>query len=84
MAGSIQEPCRLLGYGFTQLTRQGTESALALMLKSLTIALKHAGLEKCDLDGLIALPSLISDHHFMQVATHPPARNLGTRPLAGR
>ena len=64
---SLQEPCRVLGYGFTQLTRHGTDTALALMLRSLTMAMTHAGLENADLDGLVALPSLMSEHQFMQV-----------------
>lgn len=41
------------------------KDAVGLMVEALQLALKDASLQLHDLDTLIALPSLMSDQHFM-------------------
>lgn len=61
---------RIIGTGMTALrsgkaAQQHPADAVTLMVEALHLAVQDAGISLSDLDTLIALPSLMSDQHFM-------------------
>jgi 3-oxoacyl-[acyl-carrier-protein] synthase III len=61
---------RIIGCGMTALrsgkaARGHPSNAVALMVEALQLAVQDAGVNISDLDTLIALPSLMSEQHFM-------------------
>ena len=56
---------RILGVGMTPLSYSGSTSATTLMIQALAEALSDAGIATRELDGLVAIPSLMSDQKFM-------------------
>ena len=64
---SFLKLARIAGVGMTPISqcRENHVPAVSLMVHALTLALDDAGLDSDHLDGLIALPSLMSDQHFM-------------------
>jgi 3-oxoacyl-[acyl-carrier-protein] synthase III len=85
---------RIIGCGMTalrngKLAREHPSNAVALMVEALQLAVQDAGLNIGELDTLIALPSLMSEQHFMighavaqQVNHWCRAGSLGCTPAA--
>jgi 3-oxoacyl-[acyl-carrier-protein] synthase III len=75
---------RIAGVGMTPLF-QGPgppqRTAVGLMIQALHAALRDAELSLSDIDGVVALPSIMADQHFMmahQFATEVGQRMHGT------
>lgn len=72
---------RIIGCGMTALrsgkvAREQPSDAVALMVQALQLAVRDAGVQMSELDTLIALPSLMSEQHFM--IGHAVAQQVGS------
>lgn len=58
---------RIVGAGMTAISKSQPLTAVQLMVQALQLAVQdtHGALTMHDIDTLIALPSLMSDQHFM-------------------
>lgn len=65
----------LVGVGAAPLNPSPPQSAVQLMVSALRSALADAGLQLADIDGILAVPSLSGDSHFMQA--HAVATQVG-------
>ncbi|KAF6264332.1 hypothetical protein COO60DRAFT_176474 [Scenedesmus sp. NREL 46B-D3] len=77
---------RIIGCGMTALrcgkaAREQPSNAVALMVEALQLAVQDAGVSISELDMLIALPSLMSEQHFM--IGHAVAQQAHLTPLKG-
>lgn len=57
---------RIIGAGCTAINPAPPRTAICYMLEALSGALEDAQLSPRDLDGLVAVPSLVSSSQFMQ------------------
>jgi hypothetical protein len=67
MAASGPAAARIVGAGMTALSKSQPHTAVQLMVQALQLAVEdtHGLLTMRDIDTVIALPSLMSDQHFM-------------------
>jgi hypothetical protein len=72
---------RVIGAGCTQINPKPPLTAIGYMVEALHAALQDASLSPQDLDGLVAVPSLVSSSHFMQA--HVVATTAGLLPRPG-
>jgi hypothetical protein len=64
----MPSPARLIGAGMTMMNSKPPSQPVQLMAQALQIALNDAKLDLNDLDGVIGLPSLMGNNHFMPVS----------------
>eukprot|EP00878_Enallax_costatus_P005466 GHUV01005737.1.p1 GENE.GHUV01005737.1~~GHUV01005737.1.p1 ORF type:complete len:517 (+),score=149.24 GHUV01005737.1:195-1553(+) len=78
-----QSLARIVGTGMTALSQAKVQraDAVGLMVEALQLAVRDASMKLEDLDTLIALPSLMSDQHFM--IGHAVAQKAGVTPRRG-
>lgn len=75
--GRLAQTARIVGTGFTKLTKRSGLAASELMENALLGALDNSALKLKDIDGLVAVPSL-SDPHFLEA--HHFATRIGLLP----
>lgn len=59
---------RIIGAGSTPMNPKPPRTAIQYMLDALHAALQDANIDLDRLDGLVAVPSLVTSSHFMQVS----------------
>lgn len=82
MAASTPGAARIVGAGMTALSKSQPYTAVQLMVQALQLAVEDTRglLQMQDIDTVIALPSLMSDQHFM--IGHAVAQEVGIKVLS--